>query len=50
MIFNQIVTWTAFAILAMFTNNTIVIILQEKLGNADEILSQIQLVDLSNTQ
>ena len=34
----------------MFTNNTIVIILQENLGNADEILSQIQLVELSDTQ
>ena len=41
-------TWTAFAMLAMFTNNTIVIILQEKLRNAYEILSQIQLVQLSN--
>ena len=36
--------------LVVFTKNVIVIILQEKLRNADEILSQIQLVELSDTQ
>ena len=36
--------------LVVFTKNVIVIILQEKLRNADEILSQIQLFELSDTQ
>ena len=36
--------------IVVFTKNAIVIILQEKFRNADEILSQIQLVELSDTQ